>query len=231
MAEFEFGGMTFRGGKMMVVLTALSTAAGGLWGGFEFYKDYMDMKEIVQNIDIQEIKAANELQLQKFESGMAAAAAIKDDLKEDISRLENLIGGLEDQVIEAENTVRELRSNVNDKLDKFEERLRLTLKDNQDTMAGLRDTISTNIETSEARIKDTQRSIDGTLEGVRNELNQQQKDVTAAIREVEATVRASEKDVRNTMREVEKRLDEAMDKLDRDIRETLQEALDNPLNN
>ena len=57
MAEFEFGGMTFRGGKMAVVLTALSTAGGALWGGFEFYKDYVDMKEVVQNIDIDKIKA------------------------------------------------------------------------------------------------------------------------------------------------------------------------------
>ena len=50
MAEFEFAGTTFRGGKMFAVLTALSTLGGGLWAGFEFYKDYMDMKEIVQNI-------------------------------------------------------------------------------------------------------------------------------------------------------------------------------------
>ena len=36
MAEFEFAGMTFRGGKMMVVLTALSTLGGASWGAFGF---------------------------------------------------------------------------------------------------------------------------------------------------------------------------------------------------
>ena len=51
MAEFEFAGMTFRGGKIAVILTALSTLGGVAWAGFEFYADYMDMKEIVQNID------------------------------------------------------------------------------------------------------------------------------------------------------------------------------------
>jgi len=80
MAEFEFGGMTFRGGKMVAVLTALSTAGGAAWGGFEFYKDYMDMKEIIQNIDIQEIQAANELQLQKLEDAIAYTEAIRADL-------------------------------------------------------------------------------------------------------------------------------------------------------
>ena len=52
MAEFEFAGTTFRGGKMFAILTALSTLGGGAWGGFEIYKDYMDMKEIIQEIDI-----------------------------------------------------------------------------------------------------------------------------------------------------------------------------------
>ena len=59
MAEFEFGGMTFKGGKMFAILTALSTLGGATWGGFEFYKDYMDMKEIIQNIDVGEIEARN----------------------------------------------------------------------------------------------------------------------------------------------------------------------------
>ena len=59
MAEVEFGGMTFKGGKMMVLLTALSTLGGATWGAFEFYKDYMDMKEIIQNIDVDAIAARN----------------------------------------------------------------------------------------------------------------------------------------------------------------------------
>ena len=50
MSEIEFGGMKFKGGKMFALLTALSTLGGALWGGFEFYKDYMDMKEIIQNL-------------------------------------------------------------------------------------------------------------------------------------------------------------------------------------
>ena len=46
MAEVEIAGMTFKGGKMAIILTALSTLGGASWAGFEFYKDYMDMKEI-----------------------------------------------------------------------------------------------------------------------------------------------------------------------------------------
>tara|TARA_B110000503_G_scaffold137541_1_gene221930 strand:+ start:1072 stop:1734 length:663 start_codon:yes stop_codon:yes gene_type:complete len=218
MAEFEFAGTTFKGGKMFAILTALSTLGGAAWGGFEFYKDYMDMREVVQNIDIQEIQSANALQLQKLEDAIGYTQDIKNDLRMDIARLESLIDLLEDDVIAAENTVREVRSDVLSKLDSFEERLRLTLKDNQDIIANVRDKISTNLELSEARIKDTQSGIGATLEGIRNEMNQLQKDVTASIREVEAGTRLSDKDTRESMRILESSLNEK-----------LQEALDNPL--
>jgi len=218
MAEVEFAGMKFKGGKMMVVLTALSTLGGGLWGGFEFYKDYMDMKEIVQNVDVDEIAAANELQLQKLNDAIAYTQEIREDLADDVSRIEGQFVLLEEQIQRAEKTVRALRNDVYTKLDTFEERFRLTLKDNQDTMADLRDKISTNMEESEGRIKATQNSIGNTLEGIRNEMNELQKDVTQSIREVEAGVRQTDKDIRNDMKA-----------LDKEIFERLQEALDNPL--
>ena len=218
MAEVEFGGMTFKGGKMFAVLTALSTLGGAAWGGFEFYKDYMDMKEIIQNIDIQEIQAANELQLQKLDDAIAYTVEIRQDLASDVTRVENTVQVLEDQVNRAEETVRSLRNDVYAKLDTFEERLRITLSDNQNTMANMRDRISTNLEESEARIKETQRSIEDTLDGIRSEMNQLQKDITQSIREVEAGVRQTDKDLTADMKALEK-----------DLMEKLQEALDNPL--
>ena len=48
MAELEVAGIKYRGGKIFLVLTALTTIGGGLWGGFEFYKDYLNMKEQIQ---------------------------------------------------------------------------------------------------------------------------------------------------------------------------------------
>ena len=45
MAQIEFGGVKFTGGKMVGVVTALMTLIGSLYGGFEVYKDYTDMKK------------------------------------------------------------------------------------------------------------------------------------------------------------------------------------------
>ena len=48
MAEFEIAGVKFKGGKAAIVLTALSTLGGASWAGFEFYKDYMDMRDKIE---------------------------------------------------------------------------------------------------------------------------------------------------------------------------------------
>ena len=49
-AEVEVGGIKFKGGgKVLVLLTALSSAGGILWGGFEFWKDYENLQQTVQN--------------------------------------------------------------------------------------------------------------------------------------------------------------------------------------
>ena len=44
MAEVEIAGAKIKGGKILLILPILGTLGGGLWGGFEFYKDYTDMK-------------------------------------------------------------------------------------------------------------------------------------------------------------------------------------------
>jgi hypothetical protein len=39
MAEVEIAGAKIKGGKLMLLVPIVSALGGGLWGGFEFYKD------------------------------------------------------------------------------------------------------------------------------------------------------------------------------------------------
>ena len=45
----EVAGFRFTGGKIFLVLSALSATIGSLYGGFEIYKDYQDMKTQIQS--------------------------------------------------------------------------------------------------------------------------------------------------------------------------------------
>ena len=49
MAELEYGGIKASGSKLLLIIPLLGTLGGGLWGGFEFYKDYMNMRERIES--------------------------------------------------------------------------------------------------------------------------------------------------------------------------------------
>jgi len=117
MAEVEIGGMTFKGGKMFVMLTALSTLGGTAWAGFEFYSDYMDMKEVVQNIDTTEIESRNKIIEQKLDDAISYTRDIKSGLRDDIISIEKQADRVEDKVRESEEKVRLMIDNANDRFE------------------------------------------------------------------------------------------------------------------
>jgi gas vesicle protein len=117
MAEVEFGGMKFKGGKIFVILTLLSTLAGGLWGGFEFYKDYMNMREKIETYTAPDMSGfdkrleltkqkldmlENEISMILDEVTLVADVAkeLKNDLKSDVRRIETIVEDVETRVKE-----------------------------------------------------------------------------------------------------------------------------------
>lgn len=124
MAEVEFGGMTFKGGKMFAILTALSTLGGATWGAFEFYKDYMDMKEIIQNIDTTEIENRNKIIEQKLNDALVRideavdySRSIKNDLRDDFNRMEKNVDRVEDGNRDLEDKVKEMIDRASERFD------------------------------------------------------------------------------------------------------------------
>ena len=49
MAEIEYKGIKMGGSKLLLILPLIGTLGGGLWAGFEFYKDYMDMRKKIES--------------------------------------------------------------------------------------------------------------------------------------------------------------------------------------
>ena len=118
MAEIEFAGIKFKGGRMVAVAMGLSTLVGGLYGAFELWKDYTDMKEMITSYVAPDLSGFQE-QLSVIEQKMAStedsvlqateyARTIKNDLKDDVARLEVMVDRIEDAVRETETEVREM---------------------------------------------------------------------------------------------------------------------------
>ncbi len=123
MAEVEFAGMKFTGGKMAILLTALSTLGGASWAGFEFYKDYMDMREIVQNIDVDAIRAENELTISKLDDAIDYTRDIKSGLRDDLLAIEKSVDRMEDKLRTVEVDVRDTIDNAEERFENRRDKL------------------------------------------------------------------------------------------------------------
>lgn len=110
MAEVEFAGVTFKGGKMVGIVIALSTLVGGLYGAFEVYKDYMDMKEQISSYVAPDLSgfdkkiAIVEEEMNALRSEVQLVSGVnkdlKVDLKGDIRRIEKIVEDVETRVKE-----------------------------------------------------------------------------------------------------------------------------------
>ena len=134
MAEFEFAGTTFRGGKMFAVLTALSTLGGGAWGAFEFYNDYRNMKAQIESYVAPDLSGFDkrlevlQAEMKKLQDSVIEARDytrdIKVDLKQDVDRLEKIVEANEDKVKSAEDKVRDMIDVANGRFENKRDELR-----------------------------------------------------------------------------------------------------------
>jgi len=123
--EIDVGGLKFKGGKIFVVLTALSTAAGIVWGAALFWQDYMAMKEQIQQYvapDLSDFDKRLEVIQQNSEKAVDYTRDIKNDLKADIRKLEDVVETVERSTKESQRDMdkdlRELRKEVDMKIKK-----------------------------------------------------------------------------------------------------------------
>ena len=151
--EVEFAGVKFRGGKIFVIVTALSTLGGGLYAGFEFWKDYMDMKEKIETyvapdlsgfdkrIAIMESRMNEEVDLFKEEMNVLKNEVkliagvnrdMKVDMKQDVRRIENIVEDTEQRVKEDSRefstAIRSLEKETDTRLKTMEKDLDLKVK-------------------------------------------------------------------------------------------------------
>ena len=172
MAEFEFAGTTFRGGKMFMVLTALSTLGGAAWGGFEVYKDYMDMKEIIQNMDTDAINARMDIVNTKLDEAIDYTRDIKSGLRDDILAIEKQVDRMEDKIRESEQETRDIIANAEERFENkrdalqndYDEKANRLAERNDSMRTDLEDKVDREITDLEKRLNDKlQRALDNPL--------------------------------------------------------------------
>ena len=132
MAELEFAGVKFKGGKIVVIITALTTLIGAMWGGFEFYKDYLNMKDKIQSYSAPDMSGFDKrlelvsqksdvlqqeisMIIQEVQLVSDVANELKTDLRQDVRRIERIVNDVEQMIKEdSRENARELKDTIQD---------------------------------------------------------------------------------------------------------------------
>lgn len=160
----SIGGYEFTPAKLMVAFTIVSSTLGGLYGAFEVYKDYQSMKKKIAEYvtpDLSELYKKMEVIEANSNKMTEYSESIKNDLKGDIRRLENVVENVErssktDQRT-TDATVKDIKRDVDNGMKEMK-------KDVDNTL------------------KEVRRYSDQSIKEVNSELVRNQKETTSEIR-------------------------------------------------
>ena len=121
----SIGGYEFTPAKLMIAFGIVSSTLGGLYGAFETYKGYQDMKTKIEKYVAPDLSEFDK-RLAVIEENSAKTTDytrdIKNDLKNDIRRLEQVVEVVErsskQSQRETDQDVRALRKEVDNKIQK-----------------------------------------------------------------------------------------------------------------
>lgn len=137
--EVEYKGISMKGGKLFIIFSLLGTLGGGLWGAFEFWKDYQTLQQRVNDFispdmskydeQIAVLKSEVSMVLEEVSLVNDVAQSLKNDLRDDIKTMkadiraiDKVVNDIEDRVKANEREISEdfkiLEKEIDDKIKK-----------------------------------------------------------------------------------------------------------------
>ena len=157
--EIDIGGIKFKGGRVFLIITILSSFIGVLWGGFEAYQRYLDMeakinsfvspdlsgfdkKLEVVNTEVDMLQSEIAIILEEVSLVADVAKELKNDLKADVRRIESIVEDVEQRVKEdsrenakdLKETINELKQEMTDLENKTDKKIRNALENPLNSM-------------------------------------------------------------------------------------------------
>jgi len=137
--EVEYKGISMKGGKLFIIFSLLGTLGGGLWGAFEFWKDYQTLQSRVENFISPDMSKYDE-QIAVLKSEISSVleevslvndvasqmqTTIREDLKlikSDVRAIDKVVNDIEDRVKANEREIstdfKILEKEIDDKIKK-----------------------------------------------------------------------------------------------------------------
>ena len=163
-------------------LPILGTLGGGLWGGFEFYKDYMNMREKIESYSAPDLSGFEKKlavlheemnSLKEMESMIKQSADDARDYTKDIKRdLKDEMHHMSKQVDDIEKRGKEAFRLVRESIDTNDTKVRKLVTDSSDRFDTRREQIRNDMDALEKRMKEQMKDMKTEVDNkIRKALN------------------------------------------------------------
>ena len=173
MAEIEAAGMKIKGGKILLILPILGTLGGGLWGGFEFYKDYMNMREKIGSYTAPD--------LSDFEKKLAI-------LHEEMVALKEMEALIKQSADDARDYTKDIKRDLKDEMHHMSTQVDDVEKRGKDAFRLVRNSIETNDKKVRKMVSDNSDRFDRRREQLRNDMDNLEKRIKADMKELKDSI-------------------------------------------
>tara|TARA_R100001129_G_scaffold5060_1_gene4328 strand:- start:44 stop:610 length:567 start_codon:yes stop_codon:yes gene_type:complete len=173
MAEVEIAGAKIKGGKILLILPILGTLGGGLWAGFEFYKDYMDMREKIQSYSAPDL------------SGFEKQLAI---LREEMQSLKAMEVMIKESADDARDYTKDIKRDLKDEMHHMSKQVDDIEKRGKEAFRLVRESIDTNDTKVRKLVTDSSERFDNRREQLRNDMDALEKRMKLQMKEIKTEV-------------------------------------------
>ena len=147
---------------MIAIVMALSTLVGGLYGGFEVYKDYMDMKE-----KISQYKAPD---LSEFDKKLAVLHEEMSSLKTEMAGVIQLEGIIKESADDARDYTKDIKRDLKEEIHHMSKQVDDIEKRGKEAFRLVRESIDTNDTKVRKMVSDATDRFDKRREQTRNDM-------------------------------------------------------------
>ena len=126
--EIDVGGIKIKGGRLFMVLCALGTLIGALYGAFEVYKTYQDMQEAISTYEAPDLSGIEE-RLSVLEERMGSTVLVTDMSKESINRIDGDMQSLFSDVRASDKRLYELERDTSKELIEIRKSIRTQIEE------------------------------------------------------------------------------------------------------
>ena len=171
--EVEFAGVKFRGGKIFVIITALSTLGGGLYAGFEFYKDYMNMRAKIESYRAPDLSG--------FEKKLAV-------LHEEMAALKQMEAMIKTSADDARDYTKDIKRDLKDEMHHMSKQVDDIEKRGKEAFRLVRESIEVNDTKVRKLVTDSSDRFDNRREQLRNDMDSLEKRIKGEMKELNEKV-------------------------------------------